>query len=243
MRPSIALVVLALVSACGSNGNGNGNGNSNTSDMSGSGLTGAKTCSVVTQDCGSGQKCVAKVQGANMTVVGTTCVANGTVTEGQPCMMVSASGLVNDNCVAGTVCDNSGGDSSLHCRKTCSTSTTCSSASLKCAAVYTNDWGLCIPSCTPFGNDCPAGNDCSTTFDAISATPNSGVFACKTTGMGALFANCSSDTDCGANLACVGPHCSPICDTAHQCAQPPGDAGVLSCQSYVNLANGAGVCG
>jgi hypothetical protein len=235
MRRSIPLLVLVFVSGCGGS-------NDTTSPQDMSGLTGAQTCSVVKQDCPSGQKCVPKVQGAGLTVVGSTCVANGTVAEGQPCVMVPSSGLLNDNCLAGSVCDNTGGDSSLHCRKSCTATVACSSADLKCAAVYTGDWGLCVPSCTPFGSDCPMGNDCSTTFDAVSQTANSGVFVCKTTGMGALGASCMGDTDCGANLACVGPRCAPICDTAHQCAQGPGDAGAASCQSYTNT-NGAGVCG
>jgi hypothetical protein len=240
MRRSIPFFVLVLVSGCGNSTNNNNTGGNGTADMS---ATGSGACSVVKQDCASGQKCVPKVQGADKTVVGTTCVPNGTVAEDQPCTMSSTSGVLNDNCLAGTICDNSGGDSSLHCRKSCDATTSCSNASAKCAAVYTGAWGLCIPSCAPFGSDCPAGNDCSTTFDAVSATANSGVFACKTTGTGKLFGSCSTDTDCGANLACIGPQCVPVCDNAHQCTQPPGDGGMLSCQSYANLANGAGVCG
>jgi hypothetical protein len=242
MRRSIPLFVLVLVSGCGNSANNNTGGNG-TADMSGT-SGGGGACSVVKQDCGSGQKCVPKVQGAAQMVVGTVCVPNGTIAADQPCMMASMSGgVLNDNCVAGTICDNSGGDSSLHCRKSCDATNTCSGSSTGCAAVYTGAWGLCIPSCTPFGNDCPSGNDCSTTFDAVSTTANAGVFACKMTGPGKLFASCSSDTDCGANLACIGPQCVPVCDNSHQCSQPPGDGGMLSCQSYMNLANGAGVCG
>lgn len=250
MRRSIPLFLLAFFSACGSNNNNNnGNGTQDMSvagggggDMSGS--TGMFLCNVVKQDCPSGQKCVPKVQGANQMVVGSGCVPNGTVAESQACMITSKnSALLADNCVAGTVCDNSGGDSTLHCRKFCDTMTACSGAGLKCAAVYTTSWGLCVPSCTPFGTDCPSGNDCSTTFDAVSTTANSGVFVCKTTGTGKLFDMCGSDTDCGANLACVGPRCSPVCDSTHACAQPMDDGGTISCQSYANLPNGAGVCG
>jgi hypothetical protein len=184
------------------------------------------------------------VQGANQTVVGSACVSNGTVAAGQACVITSKNNaLLSDNCIAGTVCDNSGGDSSLHCRKFCDTMTACADTTLKCAAVFTSNWGLCTPSCTPFGTDCPSGNDCSTTFDAVSMTANSGVFVCKMTGTAKLFESCMADTDCAANLACVGPRCVPICDTTHQCPQPTDDGGMLSCQSYANLANGAGTCG
>jgi hypothetical protein len=241
MLRSIPLFLLAFVSACGGNNDTGGNGNG-TPDMSASGgMPGM--CSVVSQDCASGQKCVPKVQGVNQTVVGSGCVSTGTVAEGQPCTQNPQGGLLNDNCVAGTVCDNTGGDSSLHCRKFCNATTACSSTSLKCAAVYTSVWGLCVPSCTPLGTDCPSGNDCSTTFDAVSSTANSGVFTCKMTGAGQVNASCSADSDCAANLACVGPKCLPVCDNAHQCPGSSGDAGMLSCGSYANFPTGAGVCG
>src|SRR5437764_1134696 len=140
MRRSIPLFLLALASACGNSGSGNVGGNGGVQDMS---VTATPMCSVVKQDCTGGQKCVPMVQGADVSVVGYTCVPNGSVAEGAACKMVAQTGLLYDNCVAGTVCDNSGGDSSLHCRKYCDATTTCSDASLKCAAVFTGTWGLC----------------------------------------------------------------------------------------------------
>jgi hypothetical protein len=258
MRWSIlSLLVLALASGCGGDSGNNGNGGSGgTGGGGGSGGSGGGggngggsdmgvggSCSVLKQDCTGGQKCIPLIQGANATVVGTTCVPNGTVAEGMACVQVSNNTQLNDNCVAGTVCDNTGNDSTLHCRKYCDATTKCGTGSA-CAAVYTSNWGLCVPSCTPFGTDCPTGNDCSTTFDAVSATTNSGVFVCKTTGMGKAGAMCMGDTDCGPSLQCVGPVCTPICDSAHQCPMTmTADGGTLSCQSYVNTPNMAGVCG
>jgi len=241
MRKSIPLLFIAFMCAC-SDSNNNSNTGGNGSDMAAS----MPTCDIVKQDCPSGQKCVPKVKGADQTVVGSTCVTNGTIAEGQPCATNdSNSSLLNDNCVAGTMCDDTGPNVQTVCRKFCNKTTACSTAGQQCAAAYTDSWGLCLTSCTPFGNDCPQGNDCSPAFDAISTTPDSGVFTCKLTGSGTAYSHCESNPDCGANLGCDFDHgwCVPVCDNTHACAQPPNDGGTVSCLSYANLPTGAGICG
>jgi hypothetical protein len=248
MRPSIYLLPFAFLCACSSNDNGGG-GSDMAAPSGGQDLAmSAASCDVLKQDCASGQKCVPKVMGAAQMVVGTQCMPNGSIAEGQPCQMDSSNAAVlNDNCAPGLLCDNTGGASTTICRKYCSPTTMCGTG-LACAAVYTNTWGLCVPNCVPFGSgaDCPHGSDCSVTFDAVLATSGGGVFVCKVTGTAAAFASCTMDSDCGANLGCdtTANWCVPICDNTHMCAQPPGaDAGMLSCQSYTNYTSGAGPCG
>jgi hypothetical protein len=244
--------------ATGSGTGGNGQGGSSGTGGSGGGGAGTggtggdmamiPSCDVAAQTgCMSGQKCVPSFGGGGGGGGKGTCVANGTVAEGQPCMPATGSGkTINDNCVAGTICDNDGPGSTNVCRKVCTADMQCASGA-RCGVLITRKWGLCLPSCTPFGSDCPAGNDCSSSFDDISATQMSevGFFVCKLTGATALWGTCKQDSDCAAGMFCdaQGNGCTPNCDATHACPQPPTDMGMLSCQPLVSQPNGAGYCG
>jgi hypothetical protein len=205
------------------------------------------SCDVAAQTgCMSGQKCVPTLGGGGGGGGGKgTCVANGTVAEGQPCTSMFGK-TVNDNCVAGTMCDNDGPGSTYVCRKVCTDDSGCTSGA-RCGIVLTRKWGLCLPTCTPFGSDCPAGNDCSSTFDDITATQTNevGFFVCKLTGAAAEWAKCQKDSDCGAGLWCDarGNGCTPNCDATHACPAAPTDMGTISCQPLASQPNGAGYCG
>jgi hypothetical protein len=241
MRRSLPIFFfIAFISGCGGNDN-NPTGGNGDQDMAVSTMD----CDVLKQDCGSGQKCVPKVKGADWVVVGATCIADGTVAEGQPCQHDERNTtLINDNCVKGTMCDDVGANATLLCKKFCDKTTACGTDAA-CATVYTDKWGVCEKGCKPFGTDCPSGNDCSLSFDTLSATADSGVFVCKPTGSVGAYQFCTEDGDCGPNLGCntdLGK-CVPVCDNAHPCPQPGADAGTFSCQPFMNTANGAGVCG
>ncbi len=257
MRTSLLLVSALVVVGCsnGNKGNNNdqgvGGGGSDMSasaggstDMSG---TTAPGCDVAMQTgCAAGQKCVPSFNG-NM--LGGTCVANGTVTEGQPCMPASGGGMVvNDNCVGGFICDNDGPHSANACRKICTADGGCGSGQ-KCGVVFTRKWGLCLPTCNEFSADCGAGDDCSVPFDDIASTQQTsvGFFVCKKTGTGAVYTQCNQDSNCAAGLACdFGNNwCAQACDNTHACTQPPvtdGGTTSVTCQAYSNLPNGGGFC-
>lgn len=255
MRISILVFVALFELGCG-NGNGNQGSNSDqgvsstdmataaAGDMSAATASG---CDVAAQTgCGTGQKCIPAAMGNQLTG---TCVANGTAAEGQPCTPAAGGGnTLNDNCVAGTICDNDGAGSVNLCRKVCTADGGCG-GNQKCGVVYTRKWGLCLSTCNEFSADCGANNDCSVPFDDISSTQQMsvGFFVCKKTGTGALYANCNQDSDCGSGLACdFGNNwCAQACDNTHACTQPPAtDGGTVSvtCQAYSNLSNGGGFC-
>src|SRR5262245_23197950 len=124
MRQSIPLIFIAFIGACSDN-NGNTGGNGSGQDMAAS----VAACDVVKQDCPSGQKCVPKVKGADLVVIGSACVPNGTVAEGQPCVPKEADpSLLNSDCVAGTQCDDTGANAASVCRKYCGAGAACSNA-------------------------------------------------------------------------------------------------------------------
>jgi hypothetical protein len=260
MRRIVAVLVFAAL-GCGNNSKLNGGG----SDMSalggggsggaggggGSDMSAAATCDVVMQSgCGPGQKCIPAVDPNTGRVAG-ACVPNGTVAIGGACSTAgSTQTTFTDNCVAGAFCDNDGPNSTNTCRKVCSADSTCASTE-KCGIILTRRWGICLPTCTLGGTDCPASNDCSVPFDDIfsSNTMSLGFFVCKKTGTSPAFANCNADTDCGGGLFCnfgnTSNFCSPTCDSQHACPTPPavdGGPTSLTCTAYTNLTNGQGYC-
>jgi hypothetical protein len=178
------------------------------------------------------------------------CVADGTVVEGQPCVLNTANlNAWEDNCVAGTLCDNDGPNNAYFCSRICASDATCSTSAQKCASLFTTEWGFCLSACTPYGSDCPDGNNCGVAFNDVSVTPTSvtGFFVCKIPGAGGLLDPCQGlDTACGPDLVCDSKRnvCTPICDAAHLCpTTPPSDGGAdVSCQPFTNLDNGQGVC-
>ena len=105
----------------GGSGGAGGSGGSGGNDMSAPTASG---CDFTTQmGCGTGEKCIPSFGGNQLVYV---CVPNGTVAEGQPCTPSTANNNdLNDNCVAGTVCDNDGPNSANTCRKVCTADTSC----------------------------------------------------------------------------------------------------------------------
>jgi hypothetical protein len=206
------------------------------------------SCNTVTQNCGTGQKCIPKLNPATMAVSG-TCVADGTITEGMTCVAdMSNANLVMDNCKAGLTCDNDGPGNAWKCRKFCAADSGCTGGQ-KCADVLgAGTWGWCLPPCTPFGTDCPNGDSCAVgMLDVTNPDGNTGFFVCKTPGAGTAFgASCAADLDCGPNLVCdtTNNWCTPICDTTHACTmKAPTDAsGIQTCMPFTGLAGGGGVC-
>jgi hypothetical protein len=209
-----------------------------------------QACDLSMQNCPDGQKCVPEMIAGSVPGSG-VCSANGTVAEGAACVLDTTNpNAWVDNCVAGTLCDNDGPDNAFTCRKICASDDSCTTPGEQCADLFTTQWGFCLASCTPYGSDCPAGNNCGVAFNDVSTTPTNvtGFFVCKAPGAGTLFAPCTGlDTDCGPDLVCDGVRlrCTPICDSAHACPDAPptddGGAGV-ACHVFTNFSDGRGVC-
>jgi hypothetical protein len=246
---TLSVFFTLLAAGCSGGGRASAGAGLTSADATSDAGAAALPCDLNKQDCVQGQKCVpAVVAGA---VPGTgVCASDGTVAVGGACVLNTANmDAWEDNCVAGTLCDNDGPNNAYVCRKICSDDTACTNAGDKCADLFTTAWGFCLPSCTPFGNDCPAGNNCAVAFNDVSvtATNNTGFFVCKTPGPGTAFAPCTGlDTDCGPDLVCDGVRhwCTPICDSTHACPDaPPTDGGAgISCNPFTNLTNSQGVC-
>src|SRR5579859_7595202 len=194
MRTSLILLVAAI--GCGNNNE------TPPQDLSvpavKKDLSGLNTsCDLVKQDCPMGKKCVGSFDG--MTWSG-TCVNNGTVAAGAACMPSTNMMLLDDNCVAGYVCDNIFGSQSNTCRKICGQDTDCGSGQRCGDFLFANaGWGWCATTCTPFSTtagNCPTNMDCAETVnDTVQPSTNTttGFFLCKQTGTGGAYAVCNGD--------------------------------------------------
>jgi len=243
MRWAIVFAV-ALAGCGGSDGSDSPDNEDMGSSSPGDMAKAASACDPIKQDCGSGKKCVPKFLDKDMTKVGTTCVADGTVASGATCVQdTKDTSIVTDDCAAGATCDNDGPKNAWACRKFCAADKDCATGE-KCGDVLgAGTWGWCLPTCTAFGTDCPTGDSCSVGLTAINGTDE--FFVCKTPGDAKVFEKCDLDTDCGANLVCDGDkgYCTPICDATHMCTdQPPGDMGKISCMAYTGITGGGGIC-
>jgi hypothetical protein len=251
MRLSIAMVLAVAVAGCGNKDTGGDMAVPPDMTMMATGdMTMNSTCSITAQDCGSGMKCIPTVSGMNL--VG-KCGADGTVAEGGDCVAGMSQTQLTDNCVAGTICDNTGtgNDMTFKCRKICSADSGCAGTD-RCLAFDVFGW--CLPTCTPTftGTDsCAVGSDCGTWWPDISSTmtTNNGFFTCKQTGAGTVFSDCMGDSDCGAHLWCDtlqgGTNtCLELCDSTHMCSTPPADAGItpLMCNAFADQSGGKGYC-
>jgi hypothetical protein len=244
----------------GSDGGGGGDmsmsmgGGDMTMSMGGD-MTGGAMCDPVQQNCTdpNNPKCGLVVTGTGMNrMVTGQCEPNGTTTRDMMCMLDMTTGM--DDCVKGTRCTATGlpMGSSPVCRKFCGADGDCGTGQ-SCRASL--GFGVCIPSCTPFGTDCGAGATCATTQTDVASTMTKPVrfLSCRASGTTPLWGTCAASTDCGDNAVCPrGTQvCTPLCDGTHACPDMPnmadggsGDGGTTPTTCMPNgLPNGGGVCG
>jgi hypothetical protein len=220
-------------------------------------LSGLSTdCDVGMQNCPAGKKCVGQFDGSG-NLLG-TCVTDGTVAEGQPCMTMSSPDTLLDNCQKGFICDTLFGNFDKVCRKMCTTDTDCGTGQ-KCGDFLfaSAGWGWCSPTCVPFdtsASNCPTGMDCGeSVWDTEMPDPNleTGFFLCKKTGPGVPYSTCMKDSDCGVGLWCGvvnqtsgQSECLPNCSDTVDCLTPPVDAGVstTTCHGLATQPDNAGYC-
>lgn len=194
-------------------------------------------CNPVKQDCADPSlRCKYISDGKNHTAACEPSNGDPPAQEGDVC---TRGELGIDNCVIGTYCFNNGGSGALACRKTCATDAQCG-AGAKCTGITTKApyFGVCYPTCTPFGTDCGAGTCANSFADNDGVNSFDGCRSVGTTGVGQ---SCGAQWDCKPDMNCTGltPNsftCNPMCDDAHPC----GDAG--ACFPFSGLPKNGGVC-
>ena len=189
-------------------------------------------CDVARQNCCNANKCTAvgeTVSGVdNYSVSAATCIpSSGVGGEGDACTRTSAG---HDDCASGLFCTTLGDPklTDLHCRRLCLQSSIQSNqgcgASTSCFALMEVNVfprvSVCLPGCRMFGNDCPAGQDCSLVLNNFLY----GNLLCRSIGTTPIGGACKSSLECVAGAQCLGV-CRLLCDATHPCPSP------LTCDS------------
>lgn len=156
--------------------------------------------------CGEGKRCNLAARSADSTVntTYTACMPNGTIPEGMPCTRVAGL-LGTDDCVAGTTCANFNQPTPAMrtCQRTCASNAGCRAGEICRRFGYAPSSGICVPTCTIGGMDCPTGTTCRTELSIpASGMPLDLVSAlCVHTGPTPLGARCM-EIPCGPNADC-----------------------------------------
>jgi hypothetical protein len=225
--------------------------------------TGPTTCDPVKQTgCSTpSTKCTAVDDGTGTGTMPGCVTPTGTAAVDASCTRDSETpaGVGHDTCAAGAYCSGYGSLSSppdRHCRKFCADDSGCPSTH-KCMTLIVDPSGtgldgICVPTCTLFGTDCPTGLNCGVTSADMDGS--SIVFSCRQVGTAAVGAPCvtSGGTAAPAPYDCVGDSlcfdpaggsgtafvCNGLCDGTHTC--PTGK----TCNtSGTGLPTGDGICG
>src|SRR5262249_48033173 len=151
----------------------------------------------------------------------------GSVGEGHGCTLTGKA-LGDDECDKGLECTGRGlADGMGACRHLCKADADCPSGQ-GCSLLFSPTFGVCVPRCTPFANDCGAGLTCGRPVLAAGSTQNDQklFFLCRSIGDTPVGGDCMSPTgsDCVADSACYHQTCVPLCDDQHLCAAPPNGA-------------------
>jgi hypothetical protein len=224
--------------------------------------SGGGTCDPVAQTgcTAPSTKCTAVDDGTGVGTMPGCVTPSGTAAADDSCTRDSETpaGVGHDSCAAGSYCSGYGSLSSppdRHCRKFCADDTGCPTGH-KCMALIVDPSGspldgICVPTCTLFGTDCPSGLNCGVT--SLDEDGSNVIFSCRQVGTAAVGAPCvtSGGTagpapyDCVADSLCFDPAggsgtafvCNGLCDGTHTC--PTGK----TCNtSGTGLPTGDGVC-
>ena len=205
----------------------------------GSGCFGG-ACDVVAQNCAGAQRCTyARGDGGTFR----TCVAEGTVNEGEPCQLGATDPLGIDTCKKGLFCtdvDLTDGGTAFQCARLCHGSATCGSPR-ECNEVLRLGGTAELPlSCGAPSARCDLlAQDCTS---PLSCYPANGDALCATTGSLAEGAPCEFSNQCARGSACVRAGdvltcrtlCrlaggQPSCPTSRTCEALQGSTGVGAC--------------
>ncbi|MBN8612961.1 MAG: hypothetical protein J0L92_20385 [Deltaproteobacteria bacterium] len=186
-------------------------------------------CDVAADSCGAGERC-GPVAGESAEDRFTACVPAGTIAEGESCTRTGGR-IGADDCAPGLTCANIGqlDINQRTCVRLCGTTSDCESDEICWVFAAAPHAGVCRPTCTYLGTDCPAGFTCQAepSWAPMSTTTDIPLIAtdCVITGTGALGSTCADGIECGRDMACafdlarpeLPAQCRTNCDPAHPC--------------------------
>jgi hypothetical protein len=162
---------------------------------------GSYECDPYTQNCPAGQKCMywANDGGGSWNATGCFDVAPNADAVGEPCTVEGSGTSGIDSCVLGAMCwDVDPETNEGTCAEMCQGSHAdpfCSDPSTICAG---RGPYLCLPTCCPIEQDCPAGQACYPVQDTFSCAPDASGAA------GGFGDPCEFINVCDPGLVCLG---------------------------------------
>jgi hypothetical protein len=174
-------------------------------------------CSIWEQDCAEGDKCVPWSLEADLVPDEVRCcpaVANPALA-GEECMVEDYFGSCLDNCELGSLCLDINNDGTGVCQPFC----TGHASDPQCEVgegclIYFGGVPFCFPQCDPLIQDCPDGQGCYPSAEAIGGTD----FLCLPhIGSAQLAEACWLLSNCDPGLICVSPEFFPDCSAPIGC--------------------------
>lgn len=187
------------------------------------GIEGA-LCSLILQDCPSGQKCVAWNMSGGIIPDGVKCVdevpnADGI---GEPCTVTGNFGSGDDSCIKGAMCfdiDNNGEGSCVgHCSGEPETPI-CQKSNETCVTFFEPPVPLCFTACDPLVQNCPEGEGCYMDAPVLGSEG----FVCMPTVLapnenGDYKDLCYNQAGCAPGFSCIWPKNVPNCKYEYCCS-------------------------
>jgi hypothetical protein len=174
-------------------------------------------CSIWDQDCAAGDKCVPWSLQADLVPDEVRCcptVANPALV-GEECMVEDYFGSCLDNCELGSLCLDIDDDGAGVCLAFC----TGHASDPQCGndegcLIYFGGVPFCFPQCDPLIQDCPDGEGCYPSEEAVGGTD----FLCLPhIGTAQLAGACWLLSNCDPGLICVSPEFFPDCSAPKGC--------------------------
>jgi hypothetical protein len=185
--------------------------------------TGVFQCDMFAQDCPAGEKCMPWANDGGNSWNATRCspIAENPAQPGDECS-VEGSGVSGiDDCDLGSMCWDVDPETNTGvCQAMCTgdaSNPLCEDPATACVNVNDGAIVLCLPSCDPLLQDCPAGQACYGINDVFTCVPDAsgemGTFGdpCEYINVcdpGLFCANAEAVPNCNGSLGC----CSEFCD-------------------------------
>ena len=193
------------------------------------------SCDPFEQDCGDGEKCMPYSVDGDQTWNGLRCVPVAPEPKqlGESCNAPQGPVGGEDDCDVGLMCWNVPPEGTEGtCTAMCTgskSSPTCAASSTVCAVYNEGVLPLCLPTCDPLGQDCPAAQICipqgggSAFVCAIDASPDTGQYgdpclAFNKCDPGLFCAASSAVPGCTETVGCCTDYCDlSVADPDAQC--------------------------
>jgi hypothetical protein len=201
---------------------GTADGSADESSSEGVGDTGSidGECSVWEQDCAMDEKCAPWSLQPDLVPDDVRCcpVVDNPKLAGEECSVEDYFGSCLDDCALGSICLDTDNDGAGVCQAFC----TGVASNPQCGAnegclIYFSGVPFCFPKCDPLVQNCPDGQGCYPSEEAVGGTD----FLCLPhIGVAQLGGPCWLLSNCDPGLVCVTPEFFPGCTAPKGCCTP-----------------------